>query len=271
MPGMREEGFVSYVGVPLVARGQVRGVLEVFHRSVIPLEDSWREFLEALAGQAAIAIDNASLFDELQRFNAELTRAYDATIEGWARALELRDRETQGHTNRVTSVTLRLASSVGLPQRELIHVQRGALLHDIGKMGIPDDILLKPAKLTEAEWDEMRRHPIYAYQMLSPVAYLRPALDIPYCHHERWDGSGYPRGLQEKEIPLQARIFSVVDVWDALRSERPYRGAWPDDRVVEYIREQAGQHFDPAIAEQFLELEPELREFVRTLDRHLTY
>jgi putative nucleotidyltransferase with HDIG domain len=213
------------------------------------------EFLETLAGQAAIAIDNAKLFEGLQRSNVELALAYDTTLEGWSRALELRDQETEGHTERVTEMTLRLARAVGrFAEAELMHLRRGALLHDIGKMGIPDGILLKPGPLTEAEWEIMRQHPIYAHEMLSPIAFLRPALDIPYCHHEKWDGSGYPRGLRGEQIPLAARVFAVADVWDALRSNRPYRAAWPEAQVIAHIRSLSGVHFDPQIVEAFLKV-----------------
>lgn len=248
------ENFISYYGVPLIAKGQVKGVLEIFHRTPLDPDQEWLDFLETLASQAAIAIDNAALFDSLQRSNVELTLAYDATIEGWSYALDLRDKETEGHSLRVTEMTLRLARAMGMSDAELVHVRRGALLHDIGKMGVPDQILLKPGPLTEEEWEIMSKHPVYAYEMLSPIAYLRPALDIPYCHHEKWDGTGYPRGLKGEQIPLVARIFAVVDVWDALSSDRPYRPAWPEDKVFEYIREQAGKHFDPKVVEVFLEI-----------------
>ena len=258
MPGaptehpLRDQGFATYYGVPLVAKGRVEGVLEIFHRTALDPDPEWQEFLETLAGQAAIAIDHAALFDSMQRANVELSLAYDTTLEGWARALELRDKETEGHSQRVTAMTLRLARTLGLREAELAHIRRGALLHDIGKMGIPDNILLKPGPLTEAEWEVMRRHPTYAYQLLAPIAYLRPALDIPYCHHERWDGSGYPRGLAGEQIPLTARIFALVDVWDALSRDRPYRQAWPATQVREHIRSLAGSHFDPQFAEGFL-------------------
>jgi response regulator RpfG family c-di-GMP phosphodiesterase len=248
------QGFHAYCGVPLVAKGRVEGVLEIFHRQALDPDPEWHEFLETLAGQAAIAIDHAALFDSMQRANAELSLAYDTTLEGWARALELRDKETEGHSQRVTATTLRLARVMGLREAELAHIRRGALLHDIGKMGIPDSILLKPGPLTEEEWEVMRRHPGYAYQLLAPIAYLSPALDIPYCHHERWDGAGYPRGLVGEQIPLAARIFAVVDVWDALSHDRPYRQAWPEARVYEHIQSLAGSHFDPQIVEVFLKL-----------------
>lgn len=253
-PRLGDEGFVSYYAVPLVAKGAVKGVIEVFHRQPLDPDQEWLDFLEALAGQAAIAIDNAILFDELNSANADLLRAYDATLEGWARALELRDIETEGHSQRVTEMTVRLARHMGVPSSDLMHLRRGALLHDIGKMGIPDSILHKPGKLDEAEWEIMERHPRYAYEMLSPIGYLRPALDIPYCHHEKWDGSGYPRELKGEEIPLPARIFAVIDVWDALRSDRPYREAWSDKQARDHIRKQVGIHFDPAVVDAFFEL-----------------
>ena len=240
--------------MPLIAKGQVVGVLELFHREPLDPDPEWLDFLETLAGQAAIAIDNAELFDNLHRANVELTLAYETTLEGWARALELRDYETEGHSQRVTELTVRIARAMGLSEAQLVHVRRGALLHDIGKMGVPDSILLKPGKLTDEEWEIMRQHPVYAYEMLSPITYLKPALDIPYCHHEKWDGTGYPRGLKGERIPLPARIFAVVDVWDALLSDRPYRKAWSEEKVLEHIQEQAGKHFDPAVVETFLKL-----------------
>lgn len=253
------EGFVSHVAAPLLVKGNVRGVLEVFHRSPLEPEAEWLEFLETLAGQTAIAVDNTTLFEELQRANARLTLAYDATLEGWSGALDLRDEETEGHARRVTEATFRLARAMGMEDEELVHLRRGALLHDIGKMGIPDTILRKPGPLTDEEWEIMRRHPVYAYELLAPIDFLRPALDIPYCHHERWDGTGYPRGLKGEEIPLAARLFAVVDVWDALLSDRPYRSRLSPEEVCAYIESQAGNHFDPRVVEEFLRLEAELR------------
>ena len=248
------ETFRAYFGAPLLAKGSVVGVLEVYHRTPVRPLPEWLEFLEALAELAAIAIDNARLFDNLQHSNLNLTVAYDATIEGWSRALDLRDKETEGHTQRVTEMSLRLGRALGLSEGELVHMRRGALLHDIGKMGVPDQILLKPGPLSDEEWVTMRRHPVYAYEMLAPIVYLHPALDIPYCHHEKWDGSGYPRGLAGEQIPLAARLFAVVDVWDALRSDRPYRAAWGEERVSAHIRSLVGTHFDPQAAEGFLNL-----------------
>jgi len=252
-PLLLAEGFVTYFGVPLIAKGQVKGVLEILHRSPLVPDSEWFEFLETLAGQAAIAIDNGSLFDSLQRSNLELTLAYDTTLEGWSRAIDLRDREPEGHTERVTEATLRLGRAMGMSEEELVHVRRGSLLHDVGKMGIPDNILLKPGPLTEREWTVMRRHPIVAYELLSPIEFLRPAIDIPYCHHEWWDGSGYPRSLNHEQIPLAARVFSIVDVWDSLRSDRPYRDAWAEERTRAHIWDEAGKHFDPNVVEVFLE------------------
>ena len=188
----------------------------------------------------------------------ELREAYDHTIEGWVRALDLRDRETETHTLRVTEMTVRLAREMGMNESEIVHIRRGALLHDIGKMGIPDSILNKLDALTPQDWDIMKKHPMYAYEMLSPIAYLLPALDIPYCHHEKWDGTGYPRQLAGEEIPLSARIFAVVDVWDALRSNRPYRGGWPENDVLEHIRNLSGTHFDPKVVDIFFKLLDEM-------------
>lgn len=247
------EGFVDYYAVPLLAKGQINGVLEIFRRTAFEADQEWLDFLKTLAGQAAIAIDNATLFDNLQRSNMELMLAYDATIEGWSHALDLRDKETEGHTQRVTELTLKLAQSFNLSQDELVQVRWGALLHDIGKMGVPDGILLKPGPLTEEEWVIMKKHPTFAYEMLSPIRYLHSALDIPYCHHEKWDGTGYPRGLKGEQIPLAARIFAVVDVWDALHSDRPYREAWPAEKIREHIRSLSGTHFDPRVATTWLE------------------
>lgn len=190
----------------------------------------------------------------LRQRERDLLQAYDTTIEGWSHALDLRDKETEGHTLCVTEMTIKLARAAGINGEELVHVRRGALLHDIGKMGVPDNILLKPDKLTDEEWVAMRKHPIFAFELLSPIAYLRPALDIPYCHHEKWDGSGYPRGQKGEQIPLAARLFAIVDVWDALRSDRPYRQGWSKEKVIEHIKSLSGTHFDPKAVELFLNM-----------------
>ncbi|HLJ59079.1 MAG TPA: HD domain-containing phosphohydrolase [bacterium] len=253
-PLLASEEFVAYYAVPLLAKGHVNGVLELWHRTPLFPDQAWCEFLEALAGQTAIAVDSAALFNDLERTNVDLKRAYDRTIEGWSRALDLRDEQTEGHAQRVADLTERLARRMGVPDTELVHIRRGALLHDIGKMGVPDAILMKSGPLTDDEWTIMRKHPVYARDMLAPIDYLRPALDIPYSHHEKWDGTGYPLGLNGVQIPLSARIFAVVDVWDALRSSRPYRVAVSTAEVVAHIREQSGKHFDPAVVEVFLSL-----------------
>ena len=252
------EGFVTYTGTPLIAKGEVKGVLEVFHRTPYTSGEEWLEFMETLAGQVAIAIDNSQLFNNLQHSNIELSLAYEATIEGWSRALDLRDRETEGHTQRVTEVTVQLARLMGMNEAELVHVRRGILLHDMGKMGIPDTILLKPGPLSDEEWETMRKHPQYAFEMLAPITYLRPALDIPGCHHEKWDGTGYPRRLKGEQIPLAARVFAVVDVYDALTSDRPYRKAWSKEKAIQYILDESGKHFDPKVVEVFMELRQKL-------------
>ncbi len=253
LPLLHNENFVTFHGVPLMVKGTVIGVLEVLHRSVLVPPADWIEYLNAFAAQAAIAIENITLFEEQQSSNRKLIEAYDATILGWSRTLEMRDQETEGHAQRVAQLTLDLARVLGVTDIDSLY--RGALLHDIGKVGIPDSILLKPSHLTIDEWEIMRRHPFYAYELLSPVEFLRPALDIPYCHHERWDGSGYPRGLKGEQIPLPARIFAVMDVWDSLTQNRPYRPAWNVEKVRAYLLENAGILFDPHVVEAFLHLE----------------
>jgi putative two-component system response regulator len=191
---------------------------------------------------------------KLREVNAQLLSAYEATIEGWSHALDLRDRETEGHSRRVTQLTVKLAQDLGMGAEEIMHIRRGALLHDMGKIGVPDSILHKPDTLTDEEWTIMRRHPQLAYDMLYPIEYLHPALEIPLNHHEKWDGTGYPRGLQGEEIPIVARLFAVVDVWDALTSDRPYRPAWTEEQALTYIREQSGNHFDPQVVELFFKV-----------------
>jgi putative nucleotidyltransferase with HDIG domain len=213
------------------------------------------DLLHAIASNAAIAIKNASLFEDLEN-------AYEETLLGWSKAVELRDQDTEDHTLRVAKLTVHLADYLGINNEELIHIRRGAMMHDIGKLGIPDGILLKADRLTPAEMDIMKLHTIYAYDMIYPIKHLRPAIEIPYCHHERWDGTGYPRGLKSEEIPIAARIFAVVDVWDALRSNRPYRTEWSKQKVVEYLQEHANSHFDPDIVALFLKMIAENPELV---------
>jgi len=247
-----EEGFIAYIGAPIIAKGEIKGVLEIYHRSPLTPDAEWLNFLDTLAGQTALAIENNTMYSNLQRSHLELALAYDTTLEGWAKTLELRDHDTEGHSRRVTEMTVRLARAIGVGEQDLTDIRRGALLHDLGKVGIPDHILRKPGPLSPQEWQIMHQHPVYAYDLLSTIPYLHRVLEIPYCHHEKWDGSGYPRGLKGEQIPLAGRIFAVVDVWDALLSERPYRPAWSLEQVKGYIREQSGKHFDPRIARGFL-------------------
>jgi putative nucleotidyltransferase with HDIG domain/PAS domain S-box-containing protein len=249
-----DDGVQGLCAAPLVAKGRLVGVLAVATRVPLEVDDDWLTFLESLAGQAAMAIDAGRAYEDLQRAHFDLALAYDTTIEGWGAALELRDRETAHHTQRVTDLTLQLARAAGISEADLVHVRRGALLHDIGKMAIPDAILLKKDALTEEELAVMKQHPVHAFELLHPIAYLRPALDIPYCHHEHWDGKGYPRGLKGEAIPLAARLFAVVDVWDAIRSQRPYRESWSDERARKHLRSLAGTHLDPAAVDLFTEL-----------------
>lgn len=253
--------FSSYAAIPMMFKNEVKGVLEFFCKSPIHFDQDWKEFSQALSMQLAMALDNADMLFCMEKANLELISAYEATIEGWSAALELRDKETQGHSERVTEFSLLLARKMNFPKDELLHFRRGVLLHDIGKMGVPDYILLKPGPLNDEEWIIMKQHPVYAYKLLSGIPYLRPALDVPYSHHERWDGSGYPLGLKGENIPLAARIFSVVDVWDALTSDRPYRPAWSSDATLKYITEQSGKQFDPDVVKIFLEL-------IKNLDRN---
>ena len=253
----------SIICAPLKNKDKLIGVIYVDNRARTGLfQKSDLDLIHAFANQAAVAIDNATLFDNLQRTNRELQikkdeleDAYQRTLEGWVHALDLKDKETEGHTRRVTALTERLARSMGVEGDALEHIRRGALLHDIGKMGIPDSILTGKEKLTPEEREVMRQHPIYARDMLWPIKFLRPAVDIPYCHHEKWNGTGYPRGLKGMEIPFAARIFMIVDVWDALVSDRSYRKALPPDEVRALIKADSGKHFDPNVVKTFLELE----------------
>ena len=200
-----------------------------------------------------IAINSRDVTERVEKED-EISDAYEATLAGWSRALELRDEGTQGHSSRVTEMTLELADALGMSDEDREHIRRGTLLHDIGKMGVPDEILLKPGPLDDTEIEIMRRHTDYAYDMLAPIGYLQPALDIPLFHHEHWDGNGYPRGLEGEAIPLPARVFAVIDVWDALTSDRPYRRAWSKQEAIDYIRKQSGTQFEPRIVETFTKL-----------------
>jgi PAS domain S-box-containing protein len=254
------EGFTAWWGAPVLVKDRVGAVLEIFHRSPLDPDADWFEFFDTLAGQAAIAIESSRLITELERSNTDLQASYDRTLEGWVRAVDLRDHETRGHTDRVTELTERLAQRMGFAAEEITQLRRGALLHDIGKIAIPDQVLLKPATLNDEEWKVMRLHPLYAYEFLFPIPHLRAALDIPLYHHEWWDGNGYPYGLRGTEIPLAARLFALVDVWDALRSERPYRQPWTAEDALAHIRRGSGTHFDPDIVPIFLGMIDEMNE-----------
>jgi putative nucleotidyltransferase with HDIG domain len=259
----------SILCAPLKLKSELIGVLYVDNRAHAGIfQESDLGLITAFADQAAVAIHNARLFEDLQRSNRELEKtnfkleaanlelkiAYEATLNGWVHALDLRDKETEGHTQRVTILTERLARAMGVEGDQLLHIRRGALLHDIGKMAIPDGILLKQGALTDEERALIREHPTIAYKLLRPIEFLLPAINIPYCHHEKWDGTGYPLGLKKEEIPFDARIFAVIDVWDALTSDRPYRPALPHDEVRQRIKVDSGKHFDPRVVEAFLDM-----------------
>ncbi|MDK1119416.1 MAG: HD domain-containing phosphohydrolase [Anaerolineae bacterium] len=251
-----EHNLRSVLCVPLKSKDEVIGVIFVDSRvktGLFKADDL--EMLSAFANQATVAIENARLFDSLQGANKELKDAYINTLKGWALALEMRDRETEGHTTRVTALTLKLAKKIGVKENDLEHIEQGALLHDIGKFAITDNILLKRGDLTSAERKIMEYHPKYAKEMLEKIDFLLPAIDIPYHHHEKWDGSGYPQGLMGEEIPFSARIFAIVDVWDALTSDRPYRKPMQPKEVRRIIREKSGSHFDPKVVDSFLEID----------------
>lgn len=244
----------SLLGVPMLIKERIIGVLEAVNKREGLFGERDEAILSVTASHAATAISNARLFQEAERSHADLCHAYDATIEGWSHALDLRDHETEGHTQRVADLTVRLARAFGLGEDEIVHIRRGALLHDMGKLGVPDSILLKPGRLTNAERKIMSRHPQYAYNMLFPISYLSAALDIPCFHHEKWDGTGYTLGLKGEKIPLAARLFAVVDVWDALSNDRPYRKHWSREKTLEYISQQSGKHFDPQVVDVFLRI-----------------
>ena len=243
----------EYHAVPLQTRGKTLGVLEVFSVDERERDSEWHDFLITLAGQGSLAID-CYHEESLKASNKMIKHAYDQTLEGLAMALELRDIEMEGHSRRVTELSMALAREMGLSDGELESFYRGALLHDIGKISVPDEILFKKGPLDESEWEIMKAHTVYARKLLSQIDYLVPSLDIPYCHHERWDGSGYPQGLKGEEIPLSARIFAIVDVYDALTSERPYKHAWSEEEALKYLRENSGKLFDERIVDRFLKI-----------------
>ena len=245
----------SILCVPLKIKEKLIGVVYADNRFQTALfTTAERDLLAAFSDQAAIAIENSRLFADLQQSHVDMELAYDMTLLGWARALEFRDYESEGHSRRVTEMTIRLAESLGVEDQKLDDIRRGAILHDVGKIEVSDTILLKNGPLTDDEWEIMRKHPIYAYKMLLPIKFLHDALDIPLYHHEKWDGTGYPYGLKGEDIPLGARIFAVIDVWDALISDRPYREGWSLEKTAHFIVEQSGTHFDPQVVQAFYDM-----------------
>jgi len=245
--------FRLFYGNPIIKKNEIIGVFGIYEKDNEDLEDALIEFIQIVCDQISIAIENSELIVEIQKKNEDLSKAYDKTILGWSKALELRDDETFGHTERVTEMTVGISKKLGFSDDIIRNFKMGALLHDIGKIGIPDFILLKQGPLTQEEREIINKHPVFAYNLLQPIEYLKDALNIPYYHHERWDGSGYPTGIKGEDIPIEARIFAIIDVWDALRSDRVYRKAWSDKKVIEYLKEKAGKEFDPILVEVFLE------------------
>jgi len=249
-----QNGVLQCISVPLVSNDVAIGVLEGYYRSTIEIKPEWIEFTKTIAGQVAIAVEHIRLMERYENLNEELMLAHETILEGWAKALEYKDRETKGHSERVTGMTIKIGRELGIDEDELVNMRRGALLHDIGKMGIPDTILLKKGPLNEYEWSVMKQHPLYAQEFLNGISFLKSAMVIPLYHHERWDGSGYPFKLSGKNIPLPARVFAIVDVWDALSYDRPYRKAWPKDDVLSYISNNSGVLFDPDLVNIFMHL-----------------
>ena len=250
-PEFLAEGFASYHAIPMYVEDNLLGVIELFRRSDFDPDQEWYDYLQNLADQTAIALENFEVILDLKQSREDILHAYDETLEGWVHGLDIRVHESNGHTRRVTDYSLNLAAMAGIPEDQLQSIRRGSLLHDIGNAGVPDRVLLKPDVLTEEEKTLVRQHPNIAREMLYPISYLRPALDIPYCHHEWWDGSGYPRGIRGDAIPIAARIFSIVDVWDSLLSNRPYRPAWTKEQVIKYMHAMTGIQFDPVLMDFF--------------------
>lgn len=248
------ERFCSQHCSPIVAGGKTIGVLEVFNRRITEFPPSWNLLYDAISAQTGLALDYSMIYGDLQKAYVDLQTSYEATIEGWSQAMDYRDQETEGHSRRVTSLLIALAKRLGYEPQEIDRMKRGATLHDIGKIGIPDSVLKKNGPLDESEWVLMKRHPLIAHDMLSRIPYLRDSLDIPLHHHERWDGTGYPHQLAGEEIPVAARLFAIVDVYDALTSDRPYRKAWTKEDTLEYLRTHAGTQFDPVLAEEFVRM-----------------
>ncbi len=248
------EKFVTYFGVPLLVKDRLVGVLEIFNRKAIDPETYWVDLLKLIAGLVAVAIDLQNLTNDLERSRKKIAVAFDGVIMGWATALELRGIEAEGHAIRTQDLASRLAEKIGISGSALEDIRQGSLLHDIGKMGIPDEVLLKGSILNAEEMKLVGRHPVDAFELLESVDVLKGALDIPLYHHERWDGEGYPYGIEGEEIPLSARVFAVVDVWDAMQTDRPYRKAFSRTEALGHLEGQAGKHFDPVVLKAFIEM-----------------
>ncbi|BAJ63914.1 HD domain-containing phosphohydrolase [Anaerolinea thermophila] len=248
----RNEDFIAYYAVPLIAQGEVKGVLETFHRHPFTPSEEWRQFIEALAMETAIAIKNAELLQRIQTSNLELALSYDATLLAWAQVVEWHENQPEGSTLQLAEVAVQFAQSVGINNTDLQHFRQGVILHDIGKLMIPRHVLQKPGPLDETEWEMIRQSPVFAFNLLSKVPLLQAAGMIPYMHHERWDGNGYPLGMRGEEIPFPVRVFTIVNVWDALRSQRPFRKAWHEERIHEFLKENMGKIFDPELVPVFL-------------------
>jgi len=251
---LEDQGMKILYRCPILVASELKGIMEIAYCKPVTLDTDWMSYFDALVTQTSVGIEKVELFDKLQTRNRDLQEAYVSAIKGWAKALELRDEETKGHSDRVVEMAVKMAVEYGYKGEDLENFRNGAFLHDIGKMGVPDGILLKPGTLTEEEWVLMRKHPVFAYQLLKEIPFLKNAYEIPYYHHERWNGSGYPHGLKGEDIPLSARIFAVVDVWDALSNDRPYRKAWKPEEVKKYIEDNKEIQFDPQIVETFFKL-----------------
>jgi len=254
IPYKPTEWIKSYIASPIIVKTKIIGFLNLNSNVSNFYNKEKAERLLGFSEQAGIAISQAKLMHDLQKAHRELEKAYESTLKGWSKALELRDQETEDHCHRVEILTYKLSCRMGIHEPVLTQIRYGVYLHDIGKIGIPDSILKNTSTLTDEQWDIMRQHPVYAYNILNQIEYLAPSIDIPYCHHEKWDGTGYPRRLKGENIPLAARIFAIVDVWDAITHDRVYHKAWDVDQAITFIKEQSGKHFDPQVVEFFVKM-----------------
>jgi response regulator RpfG family c-di-GMP phosphodiesterase len=250
----QDETYNTYFAAPLLARDEIKGMLEIFLAQPQEKFENWRPYIEALVNQLAVAIGNAQAFEDLQQKTFELTMAYDTTMARFAQAMDQRDDHISRNTQHLAEMTERLARSMGASEDEVINIRRGVLLEDISKLSLLDKILEKPGPLNDKEWQIVHQHPMVVFNLLEDISILRPALEIPYCHNEHWDGSGYPRGLKGDAIPLSARQFAVVNVYDALLADRPYRPSWDAVDALAYIQSLAGTQFDPDVVRAFFSM-----------------